>query len=202
MATLSNRALANRAVGEAFLDLISRSPVIPAVRQPQYLPQSIAAPSAVVYLLCGSVMTIRDMVQELRAGGKAAVVNIDLLGGLAGDVPGVQFLEACGVSGVISTHTETLRAARARGLLAIQRSFLLDSHAVANGLRALDRFLPDAVEMLPAPAAPRVVAAFSKAHPDLVLTAGGLIGSLAEIDALVRAGLRAASVSDTSLWVA
>jgi glycerol uptake operon antiterminator len=69
-------------------------------------------------------------------------------------------------------------------------------------LRALERFLPDAVEMLPAPAAPRVVAAFSKAHPELVLTAGGLIHSLAEIDALVREGISATSVSDTSLWVA
>ncbi|MGP6191898.1 MAG: glycerol-3-phosphate responsive antiterminator [Vulcanimicrobiaceae bacterium] len=192
----------NRAVGDGFLELIARSPVIPAVRQPQHLPQSIAAPSNVVYLLCGSVMTIRDLVDGLRTGGKAAVVNIDLLGGLAGDVPAVQFLESCGVSGVISTHTETLRAARARGLLAIQRSFLLDSHAVANSLRALERFLPDAVEMLPAPAAPRVVAAFSKAQPEVVLTAGGLIGSLAEIDALVRAGIRAVSVSDTTLWVA
>ncbi|MFY9780997.1 MAG: glycerol-3-phosphate responsive antiterminator [Candidatus Baltobacteraceae bacterium] len=191
-----------RAVGGRFLELISRSPVIPAVRQPQHLPQSIAAPSDVVYLLCGSVMTVRDLVAGLREGGKAAVVNIDLLGGLAGDVPGVQFLESCGVSGVISTHTETLRASRARGLLAIQRSFLLDSHAVANSLRALERFLPDAVELLPAPAAPRVVAQFAKTHPELVLTAGGLIGSLAEIDALVRAGIRATSVSDPSLWIA
>ncbi len=194
--------LSSRAVGDDFRELIARSPVIPAVRQPQHLPQAIAAPSAVVYLLCGSVMTVREMVETLRAGGKAAVVNIDLLGGLSGDVPGVQFLEACGVSGVISTHTETLRAARARSLLAIQRSFLLDSHAVGNSLRALERFLPDAVEMLPAPAAPRVVAAFSKAHPELVLTAGGLIHSLAEIDALVREGISATSVSDTSLWVA
>jgi glycerol uptake operon antiterminator len=171
----------NHTAGDRFLQLIARSPVIPAVRQPQHLPQSVAAPSSVVYLLCGSVMTIREMVEGLRAGGKAAVVNIDLLGGLAGDVPGVQFLELCGVSGVISTHAETLRAARARGLLAVQRSFLLDSHAVANSLRALERFTPDAVEMLPAPAAPRVVGAFAKAHPEVVLTAGGLITSLAVI---------------------
>jgi glycerol-3-phosphate responsive antiterminator len=58
------------------------------------------------------------------------------------------------------------------------------------------------VELLPAPVAPRVVDAFSHAHPDVILTAGGLVASLAEVDALVRAGIRAVSVSDPAMWVA
>jgi glycerol uptake operon antiterminator len=114
----------------------------------------------------------------------------------------VEFLERSGATGIISTRPETLRAARKRGLCAVQRSFLLDSQAVANALRALERFESDAVELLPAPVAPRVLDTFASAHPDVVLTAGGLVTSLAEVDALVRAGVRAVSISDPALWVA
>jgi glycerol uptake operon antiterminator len=199
VATLWARAAVN---GTAFRTLIERSPVIPAVRASEHLGAAIAAPSAVVYLLFGNVMTVPDIVRTLRAGGKTAIVNIDLLAGLDGSASAVQFLESCHVAGIISTHTETLRASRARGLLTVQRSFLLDSQAVGNGLRALDRFEPDAVELLPAPVAPRVVATFSRAHPDVVLTAGGLVASLAEIDELVRAGVCAVSVSDPVMWIA
>jgi glycerol uptake operon antiterminator len=176
--------------------------VIPAVRRPHDIERAIAAPSAVVYLLCGSVVTIAELVALLAAGEKTALVNIDLLAGLDGDASGVEFLERSGVAGIISTRPETLRAARKRGLYTVQRSFLLDSQAVANALRALERFESDAVELLPAPVAPRVVEAFSRAHPDVVLTAGGLVASLTEVDSLVRAGVRAVSVSDPSLWVA
>lgn len=176
--------------------------MIPAVRQPQNIERAIAAPSAVVYLLCGSVVSVADLVGALREGGKATLVNIDLLAGLDGDAAAVEFLERSGAAGVISTRPDTLRAAHKRGLCAVQRSFLLDSQAVSNALRALERFASDAVELLPAPVAPRVVDAFSRAHPDVILTAGGLVASLAEVDALVRAGIRAVSVSDPAMWVA
>jgi glycerol uptake operon antiterminator len=184
-----------------FRDLVYASPVVPAIRDPALIPASIAAPSRVVYLLCGAITTIGTMVAQLRDGGKAAVANIDLLSGITGDSSAVQFLESCGVTGIISTHPETLRATRARNLLAIQRSFLLDSQALSNSMRALERFVPDAMELLPAPAAPYAAPKIAHAHPDLPLVAGGLITSLGEIDALVRTGILAVSVSDPRLWV-
>ncbi len=155
-----------------------------------------------MYLLFGSVLTVADLIASLRDSGKSTLVNIDLLGGLGADASAVQFLERAGAVGIISTHSEALRASRSRGLCAVQRSFLLDSQAVTQVLRAVDRFAPDAVELLPAPVAPRVVERFNAAHPDVVLTAGGLVDSLAEVDALVRAGIRAVSVSDPEIWIA
>lgn len=171
------------------------------MRHPEHLAAAIAATSEVVYLLCGTVLTAAELIAALDAGGKATLVNIDLMPGLSGDAAAVQFLEGCGSAGIISTHPETLRASRARKLATVQRSFMLDSQAVANVLRALERFEPDAVEILPAPVAPRAVERLGSAHPDVVLTAGGLVASLAEIDALVSAGIRAVSVSDPNLWI-
>ncbi len=187
--------------GEKFATLLERSPVVPAVRTADHIEAALAAPSEVVYLLCGTVMTIGDLIGRLAEGRKVAVVNIDLLAGLDGHAAAVAFLGRCNAGGIISTHPETLRAARAAGLYSVQSSFLLDSQAVVNALRALERFEPDAVELLPAPVAPRIAERIARAHPGVVLTAGGLVASLAEIDGLLRAGIRAVSVSDPAMWV-
>jgi glycerol uptake operon antiterminator len=185
-----------------FLERIDRSPLIPAIRDPRYIPDALQAPGRVVYILCGAVASIAGLVTPFREAGKHSFVNVDLIEGLRSDAAAVAFLRDCGVAGVISTHTETLRAARSHGLMAIQRSFLLDSQAAATALRSLERFRPDAVELLPAPAAPYVIEQLSAKHPGVVPTAGGLIRSLAQIDELVRIGIRAVSVSDASLWIA
>jgi glycerol uptake operon antiterminator len=184
-----------------FLDLIAPSPVIPAVRDARVLGNALRAPGRVVYVLYGAVGTVAQIVEPFRVAGKHAFVNVDLVDGLRSDGAAVQFLADCGATGIISTHTEALRAARTRGLLAVQRSFLLDSHAAGNALSAIDRFRPDAVELLPAPAAPYVIERLVARHPDVVPTAGGLIRTLSEIDDLVRLGIRAVSVSETALWV-
>jgi len=186
----------------SFADLVRTWPIIPAVRKPEDLDASIASPSQIVYLLCGTILTIEDLVGALHNAGKIPIVNLDLQVGLAKDATAVAFLERCGAAGIISTHPETLRSARSRNMMAVQRSFILDSQALTNSLRALNRFMPDAVELLPAPAASRVVPAFANAHPNLTLIAGGLITSLHEIDQLINDGVHAVSVSLPTLWVA
>jgi len=128
------------------------------------------------------------------------LVNLDLVGGLAKDAAAVEYLASHGVDGIISTHVEPLRAARAKSLLAVQRSFLLDSLALANAVRAVERFRPDAIELLPAPVAPRAVAAIGRVAFDLPLIAGGLVASMREIDELLRAGISGVSASDRQLW--
>jgi len=180
---------------------LQRSRIIPAVRSPEHIPAACAAPGAIVYLLTGDVISIAALVRDLRDCGKLICVNIDLLGGLSSDAPAVDFIAQTGASGIISTHAQTLKAARAHGLLAIQRTFMLDSQAVANAARSLERFNPDAVEILPAMVAPRTLPRLRAVRPDLPIIAGGLVFDLVEIDRLVRAGVDAVSASEPSLWV-
>ena len=181
-------------------DLLALWPVIPAVRDPRDLERSLSARGAIVYLLCGNVVSIAGLVAPIAAAGKAAIVNLDLVGGLGKDASAVSYLAGCGVAGIISTHHETLRAAKSLSLVAVQRSFLLDSLALSNLARTLERFRPDAVELLPAPAAPRAIRAVERACPGLPLIAGGLIESMHEIDQLLKAGIAGVSVSDMKLW--
>ena len=104
--------------------------------------------------------------------------------------------------GIISTHIEPLRAARDFGLFAIKRTFLLDSAALDCSLHSLKHFLSDALEILPAMAAPHIFPKLRQEYPDLPIIAGGLISTMREIEGLVQQGINSVSVSDCRLWIA
>jgi glycerol uptake operon antiterminator len=154
-----------------------------------------------VFLLCGTPLVIRDFVARLTDAGKLPIANMDLLSGFARDAAAIEFLAQAGVAGVISTHQDVLRAARSQGLLALQRTFAIDSVAVANSLRTLEHFLPDIIELLPAIAAPLVLPMIHNLRPNLPVIGCGLVLSFMQIEELVRQGVTSVSVSDPSLWI-
>jgi len=180
---------------------LEQSRVIPSLRVAANIPAACASPSRIVFLLFGTPLMIGDIVLRLSDAGKIAIANLDLLPGLARDSAAIEFLARAGVSGVISTHQDALRAARSQGLLAVQRTFALDSAALANSLRTLEHFQPDIIELLPAVAAPLTIPMLRAAQPNLPIIGCGLVRSLMQVDELVRQGVTSVSVSDPSLWV-
>jgi glycerol uptake operon antiterminator len=182
--------------------LLEQTRIIPAVRSPEFLIPAATAPGKIVYFLCGNPENLPQMVDVVVSNGKVAIVNLDLVSGLSRDAEAIGFLARRKVQGVISTHLEPLRAARHLGLFAIERTFLLDSAALQSSLRSIDQFVPDALEVLPAVVAPKMVTRLLECHPDLPVIAGGLVQNLRELEDLVHQGASAVSVSESRLWVA
>jgi glycerol uptake operon antiterminator len=176
--------------------------IIAAVRTMEALSAVAKSPTETVCLLFGNPLNIVELLKYLREHGKLPLVNLDLLTGFSRDSVNAEYLASCGAAGIISTHYEVLRAARKQGLIAVQRTFALDSSAVDAGLRMLNQFVPDAVEILPAIAAPKVVGRLRRVHPQLRIMAGGLIVDLKEVEYLLGAGIDAVSVSDPRFWIA
>lgn len=182
--------------------LLEQTRIIPAVRSPDYLISAATAPGKIVYFLCGTPENLPQMVEVVAASGKVAIVNLDLVSGLSRDAEAIGYLARRNVQGIISTHKEPLRAARNQGLFAIERTFLLDSAALQSSMRSMEQFLPDALEVLPAAVAPKMVVRLLDSYPDLPVIAGGLVQSLRELEQLVKQGACSVSVSARSLWVA
>lgn len=182
-------------------DIVQESRIIAAVRSAETLAQALDSPVRIVYLLFGNPMSIAGMIASVRERGKLPLVNADLLQGFSRDASAVEYLAHCGAAGIISTHHETLRAARARGLITVLRTFVIDSAALEAGQRFLANFQPDVIELLPAIAAPLVLERIRSTHPDLFVIAGGLLSDLRQVDELVRAGVNAVSLSDPALWI-
>lgn len=180
--------------------ILRGAPIIPALRREADLATAAASSAAVVYLMNAELSTLDMFLQVLRAAEKDVIVHLDLCSGLARDVEAVNYLANSGVAGIISTHVDILGAAASRGLYAVQRTFMIDSSSVQSALRSLKRFEPDALELLPAPVAPRIVSALRAQSPHVAAVGGGLVTSLQEADALIQQGLDAVSVGSPSLW--
>ena len=181
--------------------LLAETPVIPAIRNPEHLDAALAAHGRVVYFLCGNPENIEDLLQRTLASGKLPIVNMDLLRGFSHDSSALSYLQKRGLKGIISTHQESFRHAHALGLYAIQRTFLLDRGAMENVCNQLKSTTADALEVLPAVVAPRLIESVRAIRPKLPLMGGGLIRSMREIEELLAQGLSSVSVSNTQLWI-
>ena len=183
-----------------FRELLHVYPVIPASRSLEDTAAAAEAPSRVVYLLAAGLSTLDSYLHILRERDKVVIVNLDLFAGLSRSTEAVSYLAASGCSGIISTHTDVLSAARSHGLYAVQRTFMIDSDSVSSTMRSLRNFVPDALEILPAPVAPRLLPSLRKSHRDVAAVGGGLIADLQEADMLIKQGLDAVSVGNPQLW--
>lgn len=183
------------------LSLLAQTPLIPAVRIPEQLEAALASPGRIVYFLCGDLENIGQMLDLTVARGKTPIVNLDLLSGISRDQAAVTYLAHRGVHGIMSTHVEPLRHAQKLDLFAIQRSFMIDYAAVQNLLKSLEQFVPDALEILPALAAPKVLPRLRSAQASLPVIAGGLLESMREAEYCFQKGVNAVSMSDERLWI-
>ena len=183
------------------LSLLAETPVIPAVCSPDRLQAATASPGKIVYLLCGDLDNICQMIDMTIAHGKTPILNLDLMSGIGRDHAAVRYLEHHGVQGIISTHAEPLREAQKLGLFSIQRSFMIDYGAVNTLLKSLNQFVPDALEILPAMTAPKLLPRLRSGHASLPVIAGGLVDSLREAEYCFEKGVNAVSITDERLWV-
>jgi glycerol uptake operon antiterminator len=182
-------------------EILASCSIIAAVNSPEKFTTALDSPTRAIYLLTGTPLTLPDMLVRARDRGKVCLVNIDFLEGLSRDRHAVEFLAAQHVDGVVSTRFETLKVAHTLGLITVQRTFAIDSAAVTAVLRCLAQFLPDAIEVLPAMATPKVALRLHGTYPSLKIIGGGLIENVKEIEDLLAAGIHSVSVSDERLWL-
>ena len=133
----------------AMLPLLERTPVIPAVKEPETLDLALAHDGAAVFLLCGDILNIAGLVDRVHRAGKQAVVHGDLVAGLAPKEIAVDYLRSCGADGIISTRPHIIRRGRELGMLTVLRVFAIDSKAVSNLGKETGMGMPDLIEVLP-----------------------------------------------------
>jgi len=177
------------------------TPIIPAIRKAELVDQAAAAHGKIVYLLTGDPENCESMIHRILQADKLPVVNLDLLNGFSRDRYAVTYLKRVGARGIISTHLDPLRHALSIGLYAVQRTFLLDSGAMDTITSQLKNTPVDALEVLPALVAPKIIERVRSISPDLPVVGGGLIQTLKEVEELLAQGLSAVSSSKPEMWI-
>lgn len=180
------------------LESLRANPVIPAVRGPdEDLDLALSGDHPAVFVLGGDVFKLTEKLEGWTRR-PPVVVNVDLVGGVAGDAVGVAFL-ARHVEGIISTNRHVIELGNSAGLVTIQRLFALDLGTIERGIRLVKRAKPKYVEVLPALAYPLMASRHPEVHQWHVL-AGGLLKSEEDVSLVLRAGAAGVSTSHRPLW--
>ena len=181
------------------LELLEASPVIAAVKDDEGLKRSFQSECQVVFILYGNICTMADIVRQIKEQGKTAVVHADLMTGWSQKEIAVDFIRQNTLAdGIISTKPLLVKRAAELGLLAIQRTFIIDSMAMNTTKKQIDAFRPDLIEVMPG-IMPRVLKEI-RAYTKIPIIAGGLIADKKDILAAFDAGADAISTTKEELW--
>ena len=124
---------------------------------------------------------------------------MDLVEGLGNREIAVDGLvKLCHPDGIISTRMPQIRRAQQLGVLAIQRTFMLDSISLQNLLAQIDAHRPDFIEVLPG-IIPGVIREITE-KTSIPLIAGGLIRSKQDVIQALQAGVIAVSTTCQDVW--
>jgi glycerol uptake operon antiterminator len=184
---------------EGLLRRLREFPVIPAVRGVEDVEEACRRGAAAIFFFKGDVFGLRDAVPRCQQAGIPLYVHLDLVEGVGKDAAGIRLLKELGAAGVVSTRGPLLRDAKAAGLLAIHRVFMVDSEALRTGVSAVRASEPDFVEVLPGLVVPHVIRDLQAALPQPVIGAG-LVTRADQVVAILRAGAAGVSASAKSLW--
>lgn len=179
-------------------DTLADNPLIAAVKSEAALARALESEAGVIFLLFGDLLNISSLTEQVHRSGKLAFVHLDLIEGLASREVAVEFVARnTAADGIISTKAALTRRAKALGLLAIQRFFLLDSLAL-NNLEHLAQDSSDAIEVLPG-LMPQIIswAVESTGKP---VIAGGLIRTKEDVTSALGAGAIAVSSTNPEVW--
>lgn len=182
-----------------FISLLEQNPIISAVKNDEELLHALKSDCGAVILLFGTALDIGEKVSAVKAAGKVCIVHIDLVEGLSQSTVAVDFLlQGTGADGMVSTRPQLVKHAKQKGMLTIQRFFIIDSKALDNVKRQLPSCDADIVEILPG-VMPKVIAELC-ACCKKPLIASGLIKDKEDVLNAISAGAVAVSSTNGDVW--
>ncbi len=130
---------------------------------------------------------------------KPIFIHMDLVRGLSNDREAVRFVaNNLSVAGIVSTKSTTIKAAKKHGLLAIQRTFLIDSKSLVKTIESVKENNPDVIEIMPAVVNTNI--RFIKEETNKPIILGCLIKNEDEIKAILASDVEGVSFSEKTLW--
>ena len=184
---------------EQVLELLEQEPVIAAVKDDEGLRGCLAHGGHVTFVLYGSVTTAAQIVRTLKESGRTVFLDVDLVVGLSAREAAVDFVaQEVRPDGVISTKAALVRRAKAKGLLTVYRTFMIDSMALSALLRADALASADFVETLPGTMPKIIRTVRQRTHRPLI--ASGLITDKEDVISALSAGACAVSTTNPDVW--
>jgi glycerol uptake operon antiterminator len=142
---------------------------------------------------------LKSVYQYAKQHEKKMFLHVDLIHGLKSDEYAAEYIcQEIKPYGLISTKTNVITKAKQKGVLAIQRAFIIDSSAMETSVKLVEKANPDYIEVLPG-VVPKVIQQL-RVKTGKPIFAGGLIETAAEVEEAIAAGASAITTSNVELW--
>lgn len=181
------------------MSLLLNQSILPAVHKIKDIEAVVKSNVSYMVLLGGHIGQLQSTVNFAKQNGKKVFLHADLIDGLKNDEYAADFLcQSIAPAGIISTRANVVMRTKQKGLIAIQRVFLLDSDALDRSYKLLEKTQPDYIEVLPG-IMPEIITEV-KEQSGIPVIAGGLIRSLEHVEKALQAGATAITTSRKDLW--
>jgi len=158
------------------------------------------SPYSRIVMLDLHVAQLKPVFEFANRRGKRLLLHADLIHGLSNDAYGAEYLcQEFRPYGILSTKSSVILKAKEKGVLAIQRMFVIDNGALATTAKLLEKTKPDYVEALPA-AMLGTMLEESGGSLGCPILAGGFIRSVDDVETALRLGAITVTTSNKTLW--
>jgi glycerol uptake operon antiterminator len=182
-----------------FNEMTAVNPVIASVKNDEGLKHCNQSECGIAFILYGNICNISDIVEEVKAIGKKAIVHVDLIEGLSTKEISVDFIQKfTDADGIISTKPGIIRRANEIGMFCVQRFFMMDSISYFNIVKYAKSSKPDVIELMPA-GLNKIITLLME-EIDKPVIASGLIYDKDDIFKALSAGAQAISTTYSALW--
>lgn len=145
------------------------------------------------------ISQLKNINMMAKQNEKKMIYHVDLIHGIKNDEYATEYIcQEFKPYGLISTKSSVILKAKQKGVIAVQRIFLIDSHALEKSYKLIEKTRPDYIEILPG-AMPWMISEV-KERVQIPIFAGGLIRSTEEVHAALNAGAAAITTSKRELW--
>ncbi|MYL55294.1 glycerol-3-phosphate responsive antiterminator GlpP [Pontibacillus yanchengensis] len=173
--------------------------ILPATKSMKDFERLLESNSEYIILLEVRVSQVKSLVQYAKKYNKKVFLHADLIQGLKTDDFAIEFLcNEVKPYGIISTRANVINRAKKHKIIAIQRLFLLDSHALEQNMKIIQKTQPDYIEILPG-LIPKLIKEIHN-EVNIPVIAGGLIRSQEDVTNALEGGAFAVTTSRTELW--
>ncbi|WP_053362884.1 glycerol-3-phosphate responsive antiterminator [Bacillus sp. FJAT-27251] len=173
--------------------------ILPACSNMKDFERFLKSPYEIGVFLEMHVAQLKNVSAMAEAHGKKMLYHVDMIQGIKSDDYSTEFIcQEYRPYGLISTKSSVILKARQKGILAVQRVFLLDSHALEKSYKLIKKTQPDFIEVLPG-AMPHLIAEVRE-KAGIPLFAGGFIRSVEDVENALNAGAVAVTTSQKDIW--
>lgn len=174
-------------------------PIIATVKNLENLDCAIESKCTVIFLLCGNIFNLKEIVNKAHEKKKMIFIHVDLIDGFSKDATALRYIhEQIAPDGIISTKNNQLKVAKELGLLTVQRLFIIDSLSIQTTVKTSALIRPDAVEIMPG-IMPKITKQLSEIL-DVPVIVGGLVSEKEDIEKAIESGALGVSTSCRELW--